>query len=77
MNLQGKRTYLFLASLAVSLATGFAARRGIDLGLDPANVTELTTALAMVLAGGAAWARRKANLRIRDEQHTTTPRPGK
>ena len=75
MMLQGKRTYLFLAGVAVSLATGFMSRKGIDLGLDANDVNDISNALALLMAGGAAWARSQAKLPVLDEQDVPKARP--
>ncbi len=74
MNLNGKKTYLFLASAAATVALGVAARHGLDLtSLDPQVQQDLTALLGGLLLTGAAWARSKVASVVIDQQAIDTP----
>lgn len=74
MNLQGKKTYLMLAGVTVSLAAGYAARHGVDLGPVQSDLTDLLTALFIA---GAAWARSvaKPGVTVTDTQDKPSDGP--
>ncbi len=55
--MKGKRTYAALAGVVVTVAVGYAARHGIDLG--PLR-GELVDAVIILLAGAAAYFRSQA-----------------
>lgn len=52
--LDGKKTYLMLAGVAVSVAASVAAKHGVDLGPFQSDITDV---LAVLFTMGAAWAR--------------------
>lgn len=56
--MKGKRTYASLAAVVASVAIGFAARHGVDLG--PMK-DELADALVVAFAGLAAYFRARAH----------------
>ena len=72
--LDGKKTYTFLAGIAVSAAASAAARHGFDLGpLAP----DLTDALVALFTLGAAWARSvaKPGVTVTDTQSAPSNGP--
>ena len=76
MNLNGKKTYLFVASAAATIALGIASRHGLDLtGLDPQVQQDLTAVIGGLLLAGAAWARSKVAAPVADQQSVDTPMP--
>lgn len=72
--LQGKKTYLMLAGVAVSVGVSVAARHGVDLGPFQADLTDV---LAVLFTMGAAWARSvaKPGVTVTDTQDAPSDGP--